>query len=117
MAKFIKGRTSWQRRGYHAASPSMIRNSLPAPDAAEASDTEERVSRMPTTSHTAHLMKSLELILFEIGKMSRLLDEPRCEHLPHTEVRQFKVALHALRERAQRMFDWLGEQRLESPKN
>ena len=72
---------------------------------------------MPTGTLTAHLMKSLEVVIFEIGEMNRLLDQPRCEHLPQTQVRQFKVALHALRDRAQRMFDWLGEQRLESPKN
>jgi hypothetical protein len=72
---------------------------------------------MPTGSHTARLMKSLEVVIFEIGRMNRLLDGPRREHLAHTEVRQFRVALHALRDRAQRMFDWLGEERLESPKN
>ena len=72
---------------------------------------------MPTGSHTAHLMKSLEVVIFEVGKMNRLLDQPRCADLPQTQVTQLRVALHAFRERAQRMFDWLGEQRLESPKN
>jgi len=72
---------------------------------------------MPTGTLTAHLMKSLEVVIFEIGEMNRLLDPPRCEHLPQTQVRQFRVALHALRDRAQQMFDWFGEQRLETRKN
>jgi hypothetical protein len=72
---------------------------------------------MPPASVTARLMKSLEAILFEIGKMNRLLDGPRCADLPQTQASQLRVALHALRDRAQRMFDWLSEQRLEIPTN
>lgn len=67
-------------------------------------------------SVSARLMGSLEAVLFECGKMDRLLSGADTDMLPRDDVRTIRVAVAELTTRARSVLDWLSEQRLEDPK-
>jgi ribosome recycling factor len=61
-------------------------------------------------------MLSLEAVLFECGKIDRLLSGADADMLPRNDVRTIRVAVAELTTQAQSVMDWLSEQRLEDPK-
>ncbi len=65
---------------------------------------------------TAALLASLEKITHETTTMLAALDH-YASTLQQGDLRDAKGQVYEIRNRAQKLFDWLGEVRLEEPRN
>jgi hypothetical protein len=66
-------------------------------------------------SASAALLASLETIAHETTLMADILDD--AEGLPASERREAKRRVMDIRARAQELFEWVSEARLEEPRN
>lgn len=64
---------------------------------------------------TGSLLRSLEAILFEVQQMEDTLRDAR--DIDDGDRRRLRCDTQELKQRANHLMDWLGEMRLETPKN